>query len=95
MRVDEKPTKDIEDETVFMADFGNAEPMPPAAVKVVKSEALVAGKSFEISGITRIGRGSDNGDHTSIIRSYRYQLDSLLGIVSSANQTAPGHSTVG
>ena len=60
MRVDDKPTMDIEDETLFMADFGDAEPVPPASVKVVKSEALVAGKSFEVSSITRIGRGSDN-----------------------------------
>jgi len=58
--VDEKPTEDIEDETLFVADFGDAEPVPPASVKVVRSEALVAGKSFEVSSITRFGRGSDN-----------------------------------
>lgn len=60
VRVDEKPTEDLEDETLFVADFGDVEPVPPASVKVVKSEGLVAGKSFDVSGITRIGRGSDN-----------------------------------
>nr|MBC8361225.1 VWA domain-containing protein [Candidatus Desulfatibia profunda] len=56
----EMPSKDIEDETVFMADYPVSQPIPPASVKVVQSECLEPGKSFKVSGITVMGRNSSN-----------------------------------
>jgi len=57
---DEIETEDIDDETVFMADFGGAEPVPPASVKVINSQILEAGTSFAVSGVTRMGRSDRN-----------------------------------
>lgn len=54
------PAKDLEDETVFVADYPVSQLVPPASVKVVQSESLEPGKSFKVSGITVIGRSSSN-----------------------------------
>lgn len=54
------PAKDLEDETVFVADYPVSQPVPPASVKVVQSESLEPGKSFKVSGLTVIGRNSSN-----------------------------------
>jgi VWFA-related protein len=51
---------DIEDETIIMPEGQDFQAVPPASVKVVKSESLELGKSFEVAGITLIGRSSDN-----------------------------------
>ncbi len=60
MLFDQVPSEDIEDETVIMSDYQDLLAVPPASIKVVKSECLEPGKSFEIAGITLIGRSSDN-----------------------------------
>jgi len=60
MLLDEVPSDDIEDETLMMPDDQDFQAVPPASIKVVKSECLEPGKSFEIAGITLIGRSSDN-----------------------------------
>jgi hypothetical protein len=57
---DEVLSDDIEDETLLMPDDQDFQAVPPASVKVVKSEYLEPGKSFEVAGITQIGRSSDN-----------------------------------
>ena len=57
---DEVLFDDIEDETLLMPDDQDFQAVPPASVKVVKSEYLETGKSFEVAGITLIGRSSDN-----------------------------------
>ena len=60
MLADQLPSEDIEDETVIMTDYQDLLAVPPASVKVVKSEHLESGKSFEVAGVTLIGRSSDN-----------------------------------
>jgi VWFA-related protein len=60
MLFDERQAEDIEDETVLMPDKQYLQAIPPASVSIVKSESLEAGKSFDITGIARVGRSKDN-----------------------------------
>jgi len=63
-----KIARDIEDETVFWGNAGNADKVgavaeievPAATLTVVENQGLDKGKTFELTGATSIGRGDDN-----------------------------------
>lgn len=57
------PVAEVEDETVFIPEAGNGKPHPPAWLKVVKSQKLKPGKTFQISGSATVGRSSENQIH--------------------------------
>lgn len=55
------PQADLEDETVFMSDFGDDQrPAPPARVSVEESLVLEAGTSFDFTGRATVGRTDRN-----------------------------------
>jgi len=56
----EEGTEDIEDETMMMADFGEAENAPTATLTVLESLELDPGTSFELMGRATVGRTDRN-----------------------------------
>ena len=54
------PPPEIEDETVFMADIGEAVNAPPATLSVVESLVLDPGTTFELTGRVTVGRTDRN-----------------------------------
>jgi VWFA-related protein len=53
-------SRDIEDETMFAADFGKSASAPPATLSVVESMVLDAGTTFELQGRVTVGRTDRN-----------------------------------
>ena len=53
-------TEDIEDETMFMADFGDAASAPLATLSVVESMVLDPETTFEVTGRATVGRTDRN-----------------------------------
>ena len=53
-------TEDIEDETMFMPDFGDTAEAPPATLSVVESMTLDTGTTFELTGRVTVGRTDRN-----------------------------------
>jgi len=51
---------DIEDETIFAVDFGEAAAAPLATLSVVESMVLEAGTTFELTGRVTVGRTDRN-----------------------------------
>ncbi|MFC1828445.1 FHA domain-containing protein, partial [Thermodesulfobacteriota bacterium] len=58
-----EPTDDIEDETIFIPEAGNGKPHPPTWLKVLESQTLETGKTFQITGSATVGRSSENDIH--------------------------------
>jgi len=55
------PQPDIEDETVFLSDFGDDQrPAPPARISVQESLVLETGESFDFVGRVTLGRTDRN-----------------------------------
>lgn len=60
-RIQPEISKDEGEETVFMDDAGEkAAPLPAAVLKVVQSQVLKPGTTFEVCGIKTIGRTNKN-----------------------------------
>ncbi|MFC1515511.1 FHA domain-containing protein, partial [Thermodesulfobacteriota bacterium] len=58
-----EPMDDIEDETIFIPEAGNGKPHPPTWLKVLESQTLETGKTFQITGSATVGRSSENDIH--------------------------------